>query len=181
MLRPATAADVDRLTTFAARVFRDTYVSTCRPQDVDAHIAKYLTADAVAATLADPRVAVTLAELADGTVVGYVQLRADGLPEPNSRLDPGLFPPDARTLEVGRLYVDPAFHGQGIAHALMSHAREEAARRGALLWLGVFKSNPRAVAFYRKIGMTPAGTQTFVMGDDPQEDWVMVDAAPGAG
>lgn len=180
-LRPAAPSDVDRLTAFAAKAFRETYASTCRASDIEAYIDAHLTRAAIARTFADPAVAYTLAELPDATIAGYVQVRAGGLPEPGGRLDPTLFPAGASTLELGRIYVDPAFHGQGIAQMLFAHASADAARRGALLWLGVFKNNPRAIAFYRKMGMTPAGTQTFMMGDDPQEDWVMVERSAGAG
>jgi len=183
-LRRATPADVARLTAFAARAFRETYASICRTEDVEAHVAEHLTTDAVDATLADPAITVTIAELADGAgatgIAGYVQLRAGGMPGSAARLDPALFPPGARTLEVARLYVDPAYHGRGVAHTLMAHARAEAAGAGALLWLSAFTRSPRAIAFYRKIGMTPAGTQTFIMGEDAQEDWVMVDPLAGA-
>jgi ribosomal protein S18 acetylase RimI-like enzyme len=77
-------------------------------------------------------------------------------------------------LELSRFYVDRPWHGRGVAQALMTATVREAARRGGeTLWLGVWERNPRGIAFYRKCGFADVGTQTFVLGSDPQNDRVM--------
>jgi ribosomal protein S18 acetylase RimI-like enzyme len=55
--------------------------------------------------------------------------------------------------------------------AVVAAARSRGART---LWLGVWERNARGIAFYRKCGFRPAGTQTFVLGTDPQRDLVLV-------
>jgi ribosomal protein S18 acetylase RimI-like enzyme len=42
-----------------------------------------------------------------------------------------------------------------------------------VIWLDVWERNPRAIAFYRKWGFVQVGTQTFQLGDDLQNDWIM--------
>jgi hypothetical protein len=57
-------------------------------------------------------------------------------------------------------------------------------RGSDVAWLGVWERNPRAMAFYRKLGFVEAGSQVFQLGTDPQRDVVMarpVGAAPGRG
>jgi ribosomal protein S18 acetylase RimI-like enzyme len=77
-------------------------------------------------------------------------------------------------LELKRLYVARAWHGRGVAQALMDAALDAARARGArTLWLGVWERNPRAVAFYGKYGFTRVGEHTFLLGADPQTDWVL--------
>jgi ribosomal protein S18 acetylase RimI-like enzyme len=77
-------------------------------------------------------------------------------------------------LELKRLYVARACHGQGVAQALMDAALDAARARGAqTMWLGVWERNPRAVAFYRKYGFTRVGEHTFMLGTDAQTDWVL--------
>jgi Acetyltransferase (GNAT) family. len=50
----------------------------------------------------------------------------------------------------------------------------EARRRGGrTLWLGVWSQNPRAIRFYAKWGYEDVGGQTFMLGDDPQQDRVL--------
>jgi ribosomal protein S18 acetylase RimI-like enzyme len=41
------------------------------------------------------------------------------------------------------------------------------------MWLGVWTKNFRAQEFYRKFGFTKCGEHVFVLGSDPQTDWVM--------
>jgi ribosomal protein S18 acetylase RimI-like enzyme len=98
-------------------------------------------------------------------LVGYVHL-ASG-PAPVTVEGPA-------PLELKRLYVARAWHGRGVAQALMDAALDAARARGArTLWLGVWERNPRAVAFYGKYGFTRVGEHTFLLGADPQTDWVL--------
>jgi ribosomal protein S18 acetylase RimI-like enzyme len=61
----------------------------------------------------------------------------------------------------------------------MTEALEQARRRGAaVLWLGVWERNPRAIRFYEKCGFADAGSQTFVLGSDPQTDRIMWRSVP---
>jgi ribosomal protein S18 acetylase RimI-like enzyme len=78
-------------------------------------------------------------------------------------------------LELNRLYVDPRWHGGGVAHALMTHAIEFAQQRGAqTLYLAVWKHNHRAIAFYAKHGFEQVGSAPFRLGTELQIDPVMV-------
>jgi ribosomal protein S18 acetylase RimI-like enzyme len=67
-----------------------------------------------------------------------------------------------------------AWHGLGVAQALMDAALEAARARGAgTVWLGCGSANPRAAAFYRKYGFERVGEHTFVLGADAQTDWLL--------
>lgn len=116
------------------------------------------------AELAHPAIT-TLLACADGELAGYAQLR------------PGLPPPcvtAAPPIELWRFYVARAWHGRGVAQALMAAAVAAARERdGAVLWLGVWERNPRAQAFYRKSGFVDVGSQVFLVGTDAQTDRVM--------
>jgi len=63
---------------------------------------------------------------------------------------------------------------RGVGSALMQvcidHARK---KRHRTLWLGVWDQNPRAIRFYTKWGFRDVGGQTFMLGDDPQQDRVL--------
>jgi ribosomal protein S18 acetylase RimI-like enzyme len=77
-------------------------------------------------------------------------------------------------LELKRLYVARAWHGRGVAQALMNAALDAArARSAGTLWLGVWERNPRAVRFYEKYGFARVGEHTFVLGADAQTDWIL--------
>ena len=169
VVRPATIADAARLSQLGATTFRETFEGENTPEDMARYLAKAFTPNQQAAEIADPAAAVLLAERrhtsGDAELVGYVHL-ASG-PAPAAVQGPA-------PVELKRLYVARAWHGQGVAQALMDAALDAAYARGAqTLWLGVWERNPRAVAFYRKCGFTRVGEHTFVLGADAQTDWLL--------
>jgi GNAT superfamily N-acetyltransferase len=164
-IRRAEPGDAAVLAALAERIFIDTYAPSTRAEDVAAYVAQAFGRDKQAAEIADPAVTYLLAEV-DGVPAGYAFLRSGGEPP----IPLGDYP-----LEVARFYVAHEWHGRGIAARLMDGVLEEAARRGArTLWLMVWEHNPRALAFYLKHGFQTAGAARFQMGEDLQNDHVMV-------
>ncbi len=168
-VRLATIADAPRLSQLAASTFRETFEGQNSPEDMTRYLAEAFTPNRQAAEISDPSGAVLLAERrdtsGDAELVGYVHLVSG--PAPAAVQGPA-------PLELKRLYVARAWHGHGVAPALMDAALDAARARGAqTLWLGVWERNPRAVAFYRKYGFTRVGEHTFVLGADAQTDWLL--------
>ena len=66
-----------------------------------------------------------------------------------------------RGLFLEDLYVQPAFRGQGVGRALLTHVARLAATRGCL-WLewAVLNWNKRAIDFYPSIGARPVNEWT---------------------
>ena len=172
-VRRATVADASRLSRLGATTFRETFESTNTPEDMARYLAESFTTEKQAAEIADPAGIVLLAEhrgtdgegAGDAELVGYAHLVAGSAPAAVRGPAP---------MELKRLYVARAWHGQGVAQALMDASIESARDRGAeTLWLGVWEQNPRAVAFYAKYGFTRVGEHTFVLGADAQTDWLL--------
>lgn len=171
-VRRATPADAARLSAIAAGTFRDTFASHNTPEDMDRYVADAFSPERQAAEIADPGGTVLLAEQADDAgnidLVGYAHV-IDG-EAPTCVAGPA-------PTELKRLYVTRAWHGHGVAHALMDAALGAARARGArTLWLGVWERNPRAAAFYAKYGFARVGEHTFVLGSDAQTDWLLARA-----
>ena len=163
-IRGATLGDASLLASVAERLFRDTFARDNTGADMDAYVAATFSVARQSAELADPRVTVLLVEWGAMTI-GYAQLL-------EARASGGAVP--MPTIELQRFYVDPAFHGAGVARALMDEVISIAASRGfASVWLGVWERNARAIAFYRKCGFTDIGSQPFVLGSDVQTDRLM--------
>ena len=102
---------------------------------------------------------------AENTPIGFAQLVMDSKDESIRGI---------KTLEVRRIYATQEQIGKGVGKALMTASIEEAKQRGCdSIWLGVWEKNPRAIAFYRKWGFQEVGTHIFVLGDDPQRDFIM--------
>jgi ribosomal protein S18 acetylase RimI-like enzyme len=53
--------------------------------------------------------------------------------------------------------------------------------KGQNLWLGVWERNPRAIAFYQKVGFVDRGCHDFFVGSDRQTDRVLVAPVQPAG
>ena len=163
-IRHATQADAAPLAEFARRCFSDTYATVNDPIDMERHIARTFGADIQAREIADPAGACLLAIVA-GKIAGYTIIRIGAA---HSSVV------GARPCEVRRFYVDHAWHGRGLAPALMARARAEASERGAAtLWLTAWEQNPRALGFYAKMGFRDVGVATFMLGGSAQTDRVL--------
>ena len=65
---------------------------------------------------------------------------------------------DGRTAEIKRLYVRPAWRGNGIAWTLINHAHHHAAQHGITrLILDVLPARTTVISFYRRLGYTETG------------------------
>ena len=76
---------------------------------------------------------------------------------------------EAEDLELDWLMVGPAFHGRGVAAALMEEGLAWLGRERAT-WLNVVRHNARAIAFYRRFGFA-IDPETEVPRAVPQ--WIM--------
>jgi ribosomal protein S18 acetylase RimI-like enzyme len=164
-VRLASPRDANLLAELAARLFEEAFGSANTPDDMQMYVAKAFSPKAQRDELSDPMRVVWIAEDPDGAPIGYAMLRRGGTA-------PGV---DAvASAEVQRIYVDRAWHGRGAASALMGACADQAREWAAdVLWLGVWERNPRAIAFYEKMGFRVVGKQTFLLGRDVQFDLVM--------
>lgn len=164
-VRRAIAEDAKALAEIAARTFADTFGDSNTAEDMALHLATAYSEAQQAGEIADPDMDVLIAEI-DGAMAGFAEVRGGEAPECVTLDAP---------VELWRFYVDRAWHGRGVAQALMAAVDEAARERGAdAIWLSVWERNPRAQAFYSKCGFFQAGTKPFVVGTDVQTDWVML-------
>jgi GNAT superfamily N-acetyltransferase len=158
-------ADAPALAAFAARTFEETFAADNRPEDVRDHLVKAFGVPQQTRELLDPNMTTLLAHIGP-TLVAFAQVR---------RRDPPACVILDRPIELHRFYVDRPAHGKGIAQHLMQAVHDAARRCDAEnLWLGVWERNPRAIAFYKKVGFIDRGRHDFFVGQDRQTDRVLV-------
>jgi len=174
-IRPATPADAEQLSFFAAAIFRETFGPDNNPTDLELYLSEAYSPEKQAAEIADPNGVVLLAEIVTSEtgatpretgakLAGYAHL---------VQSEPAASVTGPAPVELSRFYVSPEWHGHGIAQKLMHAVVDTARERGAgTLWLGVWEHNPRAIAFYRKCGFEQIGEKTFLLGTDLQNDLV---------
>jgi len=98
-----------------------------------------------ASSIAQPAATSFVAEHSPGHLAGFVTVAV--VDETHSLMQP------MRFARVGTLGVTPEWRGHGIGRALMEHAQEWAAARGALeLRLNVWAFNDTAQNLYRELG-----------------------------
>ena len=160
--RAAMLADAPTISALFAKSFTATFGTLYAPHDLAAFLAQ-LSPEAFAGEIADPAFAFRLAE-AGSELVGYLKLGPPNLP--------GDTP--AGSIELRQLYVDAAWHGEGIAPALTDWAFKEARRRGARhMQLSVYIDNHRARRFYERYGFVEVGKYQFKVGDHLDDDRIM--------
>jgi ribosomal protein S18 acetylase RimI-like enzyme len=166
-IRRATVDDAPALSRLGAATFQETFERENTPEDMSRYLEEAFSPERQAAEIADAAGTVLIAEDDEDRhpeLVGYAHLISGPAPDAVHGAAP---------LELKRIYVARAWHGRGVAQALMSAALDAARARGAqTLWLGVWERNPRAVAFYAKYGFARVGEHTFVLGADLQTDWL---------
>ncbi|MBK6950030.1 MAG: GNAT family N-acetyltransferase [Haliscomenobacter sp.] len=102
----------------------------------------------------------------DGGLAGYCKIHLN-------RQVSGL-PVEGPHMELERIYVQKLYKGLGIGRALLDKAIETGQSCGqAYLWLGVWKKNAPSIRWYERQGFAQFGEQCFLMGADPQDDWLM--------
>lgn len=159
---PATKGDLVFLVP-VARHFFDLAFSPTNPKDImEAYMNDAFTLEKFKKEFTEPG-SVILIAWSDGRIAGYARLRK------NSEVD-HLF--ESSKIELQRFYLDPEFHGSGLADQLFA-ACLRACEHTEWIWLGVWEFNPRAIRFYEKHGFKKFGEHIFRMGHEDQTDWLM--------
>jgi GNAT superfamily N-acetyltransferase len=163
-IRRGEASDAVALTAFARLTFVATYAGLNSPADTDQHLNEFYHADRQRQELVDPCMH-TLLAYAQTELVGFAQLEQVPVPECVDA---------ERAVGLKRYYVKSSWHGKGIAGPLLSAVVDAARSMGAShLWLTVWNRNPRAIEYYSKVGFRRVGSNTFMVGADPQDDSIM--------
>jgi GNAT superfamily N-acetyltransferase len=167
-IRIAVDSDAPALAAFAARTFEETFGPHNRPEDLRAHLSESFGIAQQTRELLNPDM-VTLLGFHDATLVAFARVKQS--PPPGIHID--------APVELHRFYVDRTAHGKGVAQRLMCAVHTAAREFGGLtLWLGVWEKNPRAIAFYQKVGFVDRGSHDFFVGQDRQTDRVLVAPVP---
>ncbi len=166
-IRAGTVQDAEQLSPFARRVFHATFAADNDPVALGAYMDGAFNVARQREELSHPACTVLLAYVHDA-LAAWALLRDDVAP-PNDSPAPG-----ARPLYLNRFYVDHAWHGRGVARALMTAVHEATRARGHdTLWLSTWERNTRAVRFYEREGFAIVGTTWFQLGEELQRDYVL--------
>lgn len=159
-----TAGQLKLLQQIARATFFETFAAVNTEENMQKYLQESFALDKLAAELADPAMSFYFAQAA-GQVVGYLKVNVGAAQTE---------PKDDKALEIERIYVLHAFHGQAVGQRLYEQAMQLAQELGMhYVWLGVWEENPRAIRFYAKNGFVALDKHIFRLGDDEQTDILM--------
>lgn len=163
-IRKAELTDADLLTELGRKTYSDAFSAQNTSETMALYLESAFNPRKQPEELSESDSLFLIAE-ESGKPVGYARMKFGAAPECIHA---------SRPMEIIRFYSLEEYIGRGVGKALMEACLAEANKHGCdVVWLGVWKQNPRGIAFYKKWGFEPAGEQDFIMGNETQSDWIM--------
>jgi ribosomal protein S18 acetylase RimI-like enzyme len=163
-LRKAFPGDVDLLIRLGKRSFYEAFNEVTAPDDMQAYLRSTFQKTVIENQLLDEHSLIFIADVA-GDPAGYVYSH------------PAITPPcvsDKAAIKLERLYLRKRYYGRAVGDALMQISIEKSRSCGfQSIWLSSWELNDRANAFYKKWGFKVVGSQTFTVGSDIQNDFIL--------
>ena len=163
-IRIATIADAEIISTISSKTFYDSFAEQNTNEDVEKHILEYYNVPKMQEELTDANNVFLLAYY-ENELAGYAKTREEAKNESKDLEEP---------IEIERIYAVKNMIGKGIGKALMLRCMAIAKQKNKqTIWLGVWEKNLPAIAFYTKWGFEKFGQHVFLVGNDPQTDFLM--------
>jgi len=163
-IRFATNKDAELIADMSRQTFFETFAPLNLKENMDKFMNEQFNKEKLMKEV-DEVDSIFLLAFDDSNPVGYARLREKNCP-------PDLN--NAEVIEIARIYATANSIGKGVGKALMQECFKIAIEKGKkLIWLGVWQDNHRAINFYEKWGFKKFATHLFMLGDDPQTDWLM--------
>jgi diamine N-acetyltransferase len=163
-IRFAGVSDAALIAELSRQTFYETFAAANSKENMDKFMNEQFTTEKLMEEVGAPDNIFFLA-MENEEVLGYARLRENNKP-------PELG--NANTIEIARIYAVTNSIGKGVGKALMQKSLDIAAGlKKDTVWLGVWEHNKRAIDFYTKWGFEKFHTHVFMLGDDPQTDWLM--------
>ncbi|MFZ1533757.1 MAG: GNAT family N-acetyltransferase [Chitinophagaceae bacterium] len=169
-IRFATINDAELIADISRQTFYETFAPLNGKENMDQFMNDQFTREVLINEVGEADNIFLLA-FDDKNPVGYVRLREKNAPTELNNID---------VIEIARIYVTANDVGKGVGKALMQECIKIAIEKGKeYIWLGVWQENHRAINFYEKWGFEKFTTHLFMLGDDPQTDWLMKKSISG--
>jgi ribosomal protein S18 acetylase RimI-like enzyme len=164
-VRNCTENDIPLFTQLSRKTFYETFAEQNTKEDMELFLDSSFTEELIRQEFNDPSNTLLIAFL-DDVPVGCVKL--------SDKETPGELE-DFDTIEIARIYSLKEMIGKGVGKAMMEACIATALEKNKdVIWLGVWEHNPRAISFYQKFGFEKFGEHDFKLGNDIQNDWLLM-------
>jgi ribosomal protein S18 acetylase RimI-like enzyme len=156
--------EIAQLQAIGRQTFAETFAESNSAENMTKYLEEAYAYEKLSSELNDPNSLFYLASFQD-EIIGYLKLNF-GTAQTEIK--------DNKALEIERIYVAKAFHGQKFGQLLYNKAIEVAKEKKVnYIWLGVWEENHRAIRFYTKYGFKAFDKHVFILGADAQTDIMM--------
>ena len=156
--------EITQLQAIGRQTFAETFEESNSAENMTKYLEEAYAHEKLSSELNDPNSLFYLASFQD-EIIGYLKLNF-GAAQTEIK--------DNNALEIERIYVAKAFHGQKFGQLLYNKAIEVAKEKMVdYIWLGVWEENHRAIQFYTKNGFKAFDKHVFILGADVQTDIMM--------
>lgn len=156
--------DLAKIQRISEETFRETFASENTEEDMQQYVKMNFSEEVLRQELENPASVYFLAEK-EGVPAAYLKVNFE-----EAQTEKG----HPQSLEIQRIYVLRTHKAVGLGRALILEAEALAKKTTlAYLWLGVWEHNHPAIQFYEKLGFRIFDSHIFMLGDDPQKDYLM--------
>ena len=160
----ADISNIDDIKDIGATTFYQTFIEKNNQEDITSYIKESFTTEVVQKEIENHNSTFYLAKDKD-KVIGYLKLNIG-----DAQTEEGY----DNTLEIQRIYILNDYKKKKIGKTLMEKSIQIAKDKNFdYIWLGVWSENTPAIKFYESFGFKIFANHTFVVGSDPQEDYLM--------
>lgn len=163
-IRRAKLDDAETLAWLGAATFTETFGHLYKKEDLSVFLEKSHSRTAYEVILADPAMAVWLAETETGEAVGYAVAGPCSLPVPNMPENSG---------ELARLYLLKEHQGGGLGPRMAEAALEWLKENFEYIYLSVYAENFRAQRLYQRLGFVKIHDYFYMVGNHADPEWIM--------
>jgi ribosomal protein S18 acetylase RimI-like enzyme len=157
-------SNVLQLQAIGKATFHETFAEENTAENMEKYLEEGFSIDKLTAELNNKETEFYFAVI-DNIAVGYLKINVG-----NAQTEML----DASAVEIERIYVLKAFHGQQVGKLLLEQALQITRQHHApYIWLGVWEKNGRAIQFYTKNGFEAFDQHIFMLGEDKQTDILM--------
>ena len=164
VIRPVLESEIVLLRDISIKTFVDAFGDQNTSSDMDVYIEESRNIEQTTKEFHDPNATLLFLE-SEGEVIGFMKInQGDAQSEK--------FPESS--IELERIYLLEGNQGKGYGETMIRYFEDFGKQLEVdIVWLGVWKENPRAIAFYKRHGFEIFGEHDYLIGTDLQRDYLM--------
>ena len=162
-IEEATKKDATLIADMSRQTFYDSFAADNTQEDMEKFLNEQFTREKLMEEVG-AKGNIFLLAYEGNEAVGYARMRET----PNPVILDG-----GPAIEIARIYAVQKSIGKGVGSALKQCIEKAKQKKAQMIWLGVWEKNYKAIAFYSKWGFEQFGEHVFMLGNDPQTDWLM--------